>query len=716
MNLLILARTTSISCASGNKTMLEKKIFETQVAGKKVTVEFNPIASQANGSVMVSSGGTTVLATVVMSPVARETVEYFPLTVDYEEKYYAAGRILGSRFMRREGRPSEEAILISRLIDRTIRPLFDHRMRHDVQVVVFTLSLDEENSPDVLAIPAASLALLVSDIPWEGPVSAVRVSFVNGECIINPTDAERKMAELDMIVSGGGGYINMLEGKAKEIPEETLILAIERAFLEVNKINAFQDEIRSAIGKNKKKIDLEDPPEDLRRMLERHILPRLTDAIFETDKTKRHHALSDLKHEWMESAREALPETGRGTISDFFEDAINNIVHDAALKENKRSDGRNLKEVRPLYAETGVLTRTHGSGLFFRGDTHILSVVTLWAPGDELLIEGMDVRTKKHFMHHYNFPPFSVGETGRMGSPGRREIGHGALAEKALEAIIPPKEIFPYTIRIVSETLSSNGSSSMGSVCASTLALIDAGVPITRPVTGIAMGLMMEDENTYRILTDIQGPEDHHGDMDFKVAGTTAGVTAIQMDVKVNGITLGIVKDALSDARKAREKILEVMAKTINEPRKEMSPFAPRIAVHSINPEKIRDVIGPGGKVINGIIAQTNTEIDIEQSGVIYITGKDDDSVKKALAIIEQITHEFEVGEKIQGKVKRMFDFGAMVEIAPQQEGLIHISKLLPFRVDKVTDVVNTDDLVEVEIIKIDEQGRIDLSLIKNIT
>ena len=691
--------------------MLEKKIFETQVAGKKVTVEFNPIASQANGSVMVSSGGTTVLATVVMSPVARETVEYFPLTVDYEEKYYAAGRILGSRFMRREGRPSEEAILISRLIDRTIRPLFDHRMRHDVQVVVFTLSLDEENSPDVLAIPAASLALLVSDIPWEGPVSAVRVSFVNGECIINPTDAERKMAELDMIVSGGGGYINMLEGKAKEIPEETLILAIERAFLEVNKINAFQDEIRSAIGKNKKKIDLEDPPEDLRRMLERHILPRLTDAIFETDKTKRHHALSDLKHEWMESAREALPETGRGTISDFFEDAINNIVHDAALKENKRSDGRNLKEVRPLYAETGVLTRTHGSGLFFRGDTHILSVVTLGAPGDELLIEGMDVRTKKHFMHHYNFPPFSVGETGRMGAPGRREIGHGALAEKALEAVIPPKEDFPYTIRLVSETFSSNGSSSMGSVCASTLALMDAGVPITRPVTGIAMGLMMEDENTYRILTDIQGPEDHHGDMDFKVAGTTEGVTAIQMDVKVNGITLGIVKDALSDAREARLKILDTILETIKEPRKNLSPFAPRVFRMKIPVDKIRDVIGPGGKTINEIIAETGAQIDIEQTGDIFVTGPTEEAAHAAEERIRLITKEFEVGETVQGTVTRLFDFGAMIEIAPRQEGLVHISELASFRVGKVADIVNVGDVVKAKIISIDQMGRINLSI-----
>jgi len=691
--------------------MMDRKKFEASVAGKNITVEFNPIAKQANGSVLVSAGGTTVLSTAVMSPVPKETVEYFPLTVDYEEKYYAAGRILGSRFMRREGRPSEEAILVGRLIDRTIRPLFDHRVRHDVQVTISTLSLDEENSPDVLAILAASLAILTSNIPWDGPVSAVRMGLVGNELVVNPTDTERSEAGLDMVVSGGHGRINMLEGKAKEIPEAKILEAIENALEYIRALNAFQKDIAEKIGKEKKSIHLEEVPLELKSIFHKHIASRLTDAVFETDKLRMVHALSDLKHEWMVSAKEALPTAGKGMISDMFEEAINDIVHEAAISEGKRADGRALSEVRNLYSEVGLLPRTHGSGLFFRGDTHILSVATLGAPGDELLIEGMDVRTKKNFMHHYNFPPFSVGEVGRMGAPSRRSIGHGALAEKALEAVIPEKQEFPYTIRLVSETLSSNGSSSMGSVCASTLALMDAGIPIKRPVGGIAMGLMMRDENTYKILTDIQGPEDHHGDMDCKVAGTREGVTALQMDIKVSGVTVPMLRDAFTDAKKARLHILDAMEKTLAAPRETLSEFAPRVLSIQIPIDKIRDVIGPGGKVINEIIAETGAQIDIEQTGMVYVTGMTKESAEAAEKRIRSITKEYTVGETVHGTVSRIFDFGAMVEFAPRQDGLVHISEFASFRVNKVTDIVNVGSEVDAKIISIDGMGRINLSI-----
>lgn len=691
--------------------MLGKKVFETTSAGKKITVEFNQIAPQANGSVFVHYGDTTVFATAVISTSPRESVDYFPLTVDYEEKFYAAGRILGSRFMRREGRPSEEAILISRLIDRTLRPFFDHRIRYDVHVVVSTLSLDEDNSPDVPAILAASLALLTSDIPWGGPVSAARVGQVDEKLILNPTDEERSSGSLDLVVSGGGTFVNMLEGKAKEVSEEKFVEAIGTALEEINHLNTFQLDIASAMQKEKFKPHIEEPPTEAVSLLTRHILPRLRDALYTPHKKEREHTLSDLKKEWMDATKTQFPTLLKGTASDMFEDAINDIIHENILKEEKRPDGRGIREVRPLFADVGILSRTHGSGLFFRGDTHILSVVTLGAPGDELLIEGMDVRKKKHFIHHYNFPPFSVGETGRMGSPGRREIGHGALAEKALEAVIPPKEIFPYTIRIVSETLSSNGSSSMGSVCGSILALMDAGVPIVRPVAGIAMGLMMDDKGNYKVLTDIQGPEDHHGDMDFKAAGTTEGVTAVQMDVKIKGVTLDMLRDALRDARDARLHIMKTLLARIPTPHEKLSPYAPRVFSMTIPVDKIRDVIGPGGKVINEIIAETGAQIDIEQTGQIFITGPNEESARKAEEKINAIIKEFIVGEVVTGKVSRLFDFGAMIEIAPRQEGLVHISELAARRVEKVTDIINLGHEVEAKIISIDSMGRINLSI-----
>ncbi len=699
--------------------MLEKKIFETQLAGKKVSVEFNPVAAQANGSVLVSCGGTTVFASAVMGRTPREMVDYFPLMVDYEEKYYAAGRILGSRFIRREGRPSEEAILIGRLVDRTVRPLFDHRMRNEVQVTVYTLSLDDESSPDVFAIMAASLALGTSDIPWNGPVSAVRVGIrEEDKFILNPSDAERAGGILDLVVSGGRGDVNMLEGKAKEISEETFGNAIETALKHINELNAFQEKVIAEVGKAKFAPAIEEAPLEAKSLFDRHIAPRLKDALFIPNKKHREHTLGDLKNEWMASARESFPTLSKGTASDLYEKAINDIVHENAIVHGKRPDGRGFQEIRQLYAEAKILTQTHGSALFFRGDTHILSVVTLGAPGDELLIEGMDVRTKKHFMHHYNFPAFSVGEIKPARGPGRREIGHGALAEKALEAVIPPKEEFPYTIRVVSETLSSNGSSSMGSVCASILALMDAGVPISRPVAGIAMGLMLEQNSKfeirnpkYKILTDIQGPEDHHGDMDFKAAGTSEGITAVQMDVKVRGVTVEILREALRDASAARMKILETMLAVLPAPRPELPPHAPRVIKVTIPVDKIRDVIGPGGKIINEIIAETGAQIDIEQTGMIFVTGMTEDAARAAEARILAITKEFMVGEVVKGKVSRIFDFGAMVEIAPRQEGLVHVSELAGFRVAKVTDIVNVGDEVEAKIIEIDSMGRINLSV-----
>ena len=578
-------------------------------------------------------------------------------------------------------------------------------------MVALTLSVDDENSPDIPAILAASLAVLTSDIPWNGPVSAVRVGRVDEKLILNPKDKERIEGSLDMVVSGGNGLINMLEGKAKEVSEEIFMEAVSKAKLEIDRLNEFQLEIAGGIGKKKIKHAFEEVPTQVHTLLEKHILPRLEDALYTPGRRGRNEFLGDLKKEWFEAMKTTFPTLSKGTASDLFEDAIDMIIHRNILQSEKRPDGRALDEIRSLYAEAAILPRTHGSGLFFRGDTHILSVATLGAPGDELLIEGMDIRIRKHFMHHYNFPPFSVGETGRMGSPGRREIGHGALAEKALEAVIPAKEIFPYTIRLVSETLSSNGSSSMGSVSASTVALMDAGVPITRPVAGIAMGLMMDEKGSYKVLTDIQGPEDHHGDMDFKAAGTSDGITAVQMDVKVHGVGLDILRDSLQDAKKARLTILETLKKVIPAPRAELSPHAPRVLIMTVPIDKIRDIIGPGGKIINEIIAETGAQIDIEQTGQVYITGQNEESAKQAEKKIASIIKEFVAGEVVTGTVSRIFEFGAMVEIAPRQEGLVHISEISKDRVGKVTDILNLGDKVTAQIISIDNLGRINLSI-----
>ncbi|MEW5907905.1 MAG: polyribonucleotide nucleotidyltransferase [Patescibacteria group bacterium] len=690
---------------------MKVKNFETEIAGKKLSVEISDLADQANGAVLVRYGETTVFATAVMTKYKREDVDYFPLTVDYEERFYAAGMILGSRFIRREGKPSEEAILTARLIDRTIRPLFNMQIKNEVQVIVLALSIDNKNDPDIPAIIAASLALGISDIPWDGPVAAIRMGYINGNFIINPIYEERTQSSIDLVVCSKDSKINMVEACCHEIKEDLFMETAEKALTEIEKIQKFQEKIIKETGKEKVKIEIVKEPEGMNKIFEKEIAPKLEKTVYSGLK----EGINELKSEWLKIAEEKFGKEKMFFAADFYERAINKMIHQEILNapagKERRPDGRKIDEIRPIFASVKVLPILHGSGLFFRGGTHILSVVTLGGPKDVQWIQGMEIQTQKHFMHHYNFPPFSTGETGRIGSPGRREIGHGMLAERALAPVIPDQEQFPYTIRIVSEAMASNGSTSMGSVCASTLALMDAGVPIKNPVAGIAIGLIMKDEKNYKILTDIQGPEDHHGDMDFKCAGTKEGVTAVQMDVKIDGITLEILDKVLKQGKKAREEILKKVLETIPESRKELSPHAPRIIKIKIDPEKIGLVIGPGGKMINSIIEKTNAEIDIEQDGTIFITGRNHEDVEGAKKIIEGLTHEFVVDEIVSGKIIKVFDFGAVAEIAPMQEGFIHISELSPFRVNRVTDVVNIGDIIKVKVISIDERGRINLSI-----
>ncbi|MDP3934963.1 MAG: polyribonucleotide nucleotidyltransferase [Candidatus Giovannonibacteria bacterium] len=690
---------------------MQSKKFTTEVGGRTLTAEFTDLAHQANGSCLLTYGDTVVLATAVQNKSMREGIDFFPLTVDYEEKFYAAGMILGSRFMRREGRASDEAILVSRLIDRSIRPLFNQKTRNETQVIVLTLSIDEDNDPDLLAILATSLALGTSNIPWAGPIGAVRIGKVDGKLVINPAYKDREGTPLDTVICGMNGKVNMIEAAALEISENEMADALALAAAENDKLCEFQNKIIKEVGVPKAEIKIAEAPPDMQAEFRKKIAPKLEETIYIKEKLNRYEAMNALKDQWLEECEENFADTPHNIADSLFEDEINDIVHKNIIEKEKRPDGRGIKDLRALFAKAGILPRTHGSGVFYRGETHILSVATLGAPSDVQLIEGMEVRAKKRFMHHYNFPPFSVGEIKPMRGPGRRDIGHGALGEKALLAVIPPVEIFPYTIRVVSETLSSNGSSSMGSVTAGSLALMDAGVPIKAPVSGIAMGLMLKDENNYKVLTDIQGPEDHHGDMDFKVAGTKDGITAVQMDVKLDGIPLKILGEAFLQAKEARIQILEVVTKELPKHRDELSPYAPRILTLHINPDKIRDVIGPGGKMIQSIVAETGAEIDIEQDGTIFITSPSQESLKAAENKIMSLTKEFEIGETFTGTVTRIFPFGAMVEIAPKQEGLVHISELAPFRVNQVTDVVSPGDEVPVKVIGIDDQGRVNLSI-----
>ena len=691
---------------------MEEK-FKLELAGKELQIDITNLAEMTNGSVLAKFGDTLILATACMSKEGKEGLGFFPLTVDYEERYYAAGKIRGARYIRREGRPTDEAILVSRLIDRSIRPLFPEKFTREVQVILTCLSWDSENDPDIVGLTASSLALSISDIPWSGPIAAARVCRQNNQFILNPTYEEREKSELDLVFSatllGEEIVINMLEGGMEEVSESLILEAFEFAKPYLKEICNFQQKIKDKIGKEKIILEPAKKDFDLENESKQFLGDRLEKSLYQKNKSERMAQVNELKQElsyFIEGKYQDKEKTKYAL--DFFEQEIDRIIHEKIIQEGKRPDGRKLDEIRELQVQAGILPRTHGSGLFGRGQTKSLSILTLGAPGDQQLLEGMEVVGKKRFMHHYNFPPYSVGEVRPLRSPGRREIGHGILAEKALLPLIPSFEDFPYTMRIVSETLSSNGSSSMASVSASSLALMDAGVPIKRAAAGIAVGLMSDNAGNYKVLADIQGPEDHHGDMDLKVAGTKEGITAIQMDVKIKGINFEILKEALSLGKKIRLQILEKMSAVIDKPRPNLSPFAPRILTLKINPEKIRDVIGPGGKIINEIIAETQTNIDIEQTGMIFITSEKEEAAQKALSWIKDLTREVKVGEVFEGKVRRMLDFGAFIEVLPGQDGLIHASKLPPGkRVDKVFKI---GDIIKVKVVEIDNQGRINLA------
>ena len=692
---------------------MEVKTFKKSLAGKEIIVETGKMANQANGSVTVQYGDTVVLATAVMSDNIREGINYFPLMVDYEERLYAAGKIKGSRFIKREGRPTDEAILSGRMVDRTIRPLFNNRIRNDIQVVLTILSVDQENDPDICSLIGASLALAISDIPWDGPIGAVRVAKVNGELIVNPTYEQRDKSSFDVIIAGKDDQINMIEGGGNEVAEDEVLEKIKFSQKCVKEIINFQKEIIAEIGKEKKEAKVIAADKETENAMRKFLADKLDKVVFANNKDEQHKEGKQLREDLHKFIEEKFGDDKTlKYIADLVTDEeIDALVHKAILEENKRPDKRNAEEIRKIGAQVGLLPRTHGSGLFNRGETQALTVATLGSPGDEQTLDSMEEDGTKRFMHHYTFPSFSVGETGPMRGPGRREIGHGALAEKALQPLVPQdKEKFPYTIRLVSEILSSNGSSSMASVCGSSLALMDAGVFIPRPVAGIAMGLISDDNGNHKILTDIQGYEDHHGDMDFKVAGTEKGITAMQMDVKVAGITLEIVAEVLSKAKEARMKIIETMNEAISESRADLSKYAPRITTMKINPEKIKDVIGPGGKMINEIIAETGVAIDIEDDGLVMITSKDAGEAKRAEDWIKDLTREIVAGEIFQGKVVRIMNFGAFVELLPGQDGLVHISELAPNRVEKVEDVVNLGDIITVKVKEVDDQGRISLT------
>jgi len=692
---------------------LTNKQFKVELGGRELIVELRNLAEQANGSVLIQYGDTLILATSVLSKTERD-VDFFPLTVDYEERFYAAGKILGSRYIRRESRPSDEAILTARLIDRAIRPRFPEDFFQEIQTVITCLSWDRENDPDIIGLLGASLALSLSDIPWSGPIGALRIGRVDGEFILNPIYEERRKCDLDLVLTGidekGDILINMIEAEGQEIPEEIILEACQFAKPHLKKIIDFQNQITKKEGKEKITLITSAQEPELEKEFKEFLGNKLEKALDQARKAERADEAEKLKEELSVFIEENFPGKAK-IVKGLFEKEMERVLHKNILEKEKRPDGRKLDELRKISCEAGLLPRTHGSGLFCRGETKTLSILTLGAPGDVKLMEGMEIVGKKRFMHHYNFPPYSTGEVKPMRGPGRREIGHGMLAEKALFPLVPTFEEFPYTLRVVSEILSSNGSTSMASVSSASLALMDAGVPLKSPAAGISMGLVTDEKGDYKILTDIQGPEDHYGDMDFKIAGTKKGITAIQMDVKIKGITEEIFKNALSQGKKARLEILESMAKVLEKPRAELSPYAPRILTLQINPDKIREVIGPGGKMINEIIAETGADIDIEDSGIIYVTSEKEESAKKAVDWIKNITREVKVGEIFQGKVKRIMDFGAFVEILPKQDGMIHISRLSPHRVNRVEDVVRMGDIVTVKVIEIDEQGRINLSL-----
>ncbi len=692
---------------------MQKKEYSVEIGGKILTAVFTDLAEQAHGSVMLKYGETVVLATACMSHDKQKGLGFFNLTVDYMEKFYAAGKILGSRFTRREGKSSEDGILASRVIDRTLRPLFDQAIRHAVQVIVTVISVDD-NDPTILAVNAASLALAVSNIPWNGPIGCVRIGKYDDESLkINPSQKLREddsQYKFDLTICGKNGNINMIEASAHQTLEGELEEALKKASEEINKLENFQKSIVAEIGREKRVIEKETIDPESVKLFNENILPKMEEAIFSGAGKAKIDALHNV---WNKMVADKYLEREDFTLEDnLFDDTENDILHKKAIEENKRADGRAMDQVRDLYAQAGgVSSVLHGSGIFYRGGTHVLSVLTLGGPEERHLVDGLQLKVEKRFMHHYNFPPYSAGETGRAGFTNRREVGHGALAEKALAMILPSVTEFPYTIRLVSESMASNGSTSQASICASTLALMDGGVPIKAPVAGIAMGLMYESDSKYKILTDIQGPEDHHGDMDFKVAGTKAGVTAIQLDVKVEGVPIKILGEAMLLAKNARVSILEKIETEIKVPRPNISVNAPKIIIIKINPDMIGMVIGSGGKTIKEIKEKTGAEITIEDDGTVYFTGKGD-AAEKASTIVLDMTREYAIGELLKGEVVKVADFGAFVRLNASTDGMVHISELAPFRVERVSDIIKEGMIVPVKVISIDrEKGRIGLSV-----
>jgi len=688
---------------------MEHRIYTTEVAGAKITVEVGKLAEQANGACTVQCGDTVVFVSATASDEPREGIDFFPLTVDFEEKLYAVGRIPGG-FIKREGKPTDKAILTARLIDRPLRPLFPKGYRNDVHVVAMALSVDPDYPPDVFAMLGSSIALSISDIPFLGPTGSVAVGMIDGQFIINPTSEQREKSRLHLIVSGTKDAILMVEAGANEVTEAEMVDAIMFAHQYIKQLVEFQEGIIQEIGKPKRVGQLYAPDTEVEAQVREYATEKVREAVRTPDKREREQRMSALQKEVLEHFAEAFPEK-EADIKEVLNMITKEVVRTMILKEGIRPDGRNTKEIRPIRCEVGLLPRTHGSALFQRGQTQVLTTCTLGALGDVQVLDGLWEEDFKRYMHHYNFPPYSVGEARPMRGPGRREIGHGALAERALEPMIPSEEEFPYTIRLVSEVMSSNGSTSQASVCGSTLALMDAGVPIKAPVAGIAMGLIKDEETgQVVILSDIQGLEDANGDMDFKVAGTAKGITAIQMDIKIMGIDRNILEQALEQAREGRLYILDKMMQVISEPRKEVSRFAPKIISTSISTEKIREVIGPGGKTINKIISETGVKIDIREDGRVYIYSPNIEDARKALTMIENITRDVEVGQVYTGKVLRIADFGAFVEILPGKEGLVRISQLAHERVRRVEDVVKVGDEITVKVTDIDELGRINLS------
>ncbi len=697
----------------------KKKQFSIEVGGKTLSYEISELAGQANAAVLARYGDTVVLATVVMS--AKDApLDYLPLKVDYEERFYAAGKIIGSRFIRREGRPSDEAILAGRVVDRAIRPLFNDRLRRDVHIVVTVLEIDEENEPEFVGLMGASLALAISDVPWNGPVAGVGIAEKDGKFLINPTNSDVKGGyAFDAFVAGIPDRINMIELAGDDAVEARVIKGFAEAQKEINRLIEFQTGIVKEIGKPKVEVKFSEPEPALIAAISEFLAEKLEQAIYHPLKLEQASKIGKLKNEMFAHLKETFEEFD-GKAADFlFEDEINKLVHANILEKERRPDGRRLNELRALDGEVALFHRTHGSALFVRGNTQALGMSTLAPTSAEQLIETMETNEKRRFMLHYNFPHFSVGEVGSSRGPGRREIGHGSLARKAVEPLLPPKDKFPYTIRVVSEILSSNGSSSMATVCASVLSLMDAGVPIKKPAAGIAMGLMIEQgqatgskQQRYKVLTDIQGPEDHHGDMDFKVAGTEDGVNALQMDVKVDGVTLEMLGAGLAQAKEARLEILKFMKTLLASPRPKISPFAPKIRALKINPEKIGALIGPGGKVINGLIAKyALTSIDVEENGDVFIFSDKEESADAAMAEVAAITKEFKVGEIVEGTVLRILDFGAIVDLGGGKDGMVHVSELKEGFVKQVSDVLKEGDFVKAKIIRADADGRIGLSI-----